>query len=270
MNNNNTLTNLNQSTADLIGSLSSSSSLIASDIVTSLSTDTTNMNTSTTTVPQKKIGKSKKKCWKKPKDKPKRPLSAYNLFFQEQRERILSNEGQEPIPSKDCQARRNHKKSHGKIGFAALARTVASKWKILEAPDRVKYEQQASVEKNRYKMELEKWNEKRRLKSLLEFSNATQKMHMPQPTLPISDNLMMDSNDVTARTLDLFTRNTFGIDSSSMFHPNGHFHALQGGLLPQLGGMHKSLSQNDDIYTSSLNELVSNLDDECLDFLSQI
>ncbi|OEU10181.1 hypothetical protein FRACYDRAFT_155556, partial [Fragilariopsis cylindrus CCMP1102] len=65
-----------------------------------------------------------------PIDMPKRPLSAYNLFFKARREAImLAAEG---------------------VGFANLARTIATEWKILDAQERVPYETIAAVDKERY------------------------------------------------------------------------------------------------------------------------
>ena len=171
---------------------------------------------------------AKKRTWKKPKGKPKRPLSACeffacgtcfislllcpalldfaclshlffaigahlnielptitspnnhhfqlsidNLFFQSERQKLVSqgenSDSQQssftqmpvaaPINSFSISKvlKRPHRKAHGKIGFAALARNVASKWKGLDAPSRVPFNERAAVEKARYRTELETW-----------------------------------------------------------------------------------------------------------------
>jgi hypothetical protein len=112
-------------------------------------------------VTHKAVKASKKRAWKKPKDKPKRPLSAYNLFFQEERNSILA-----ALPSDSQQIddglteeerRRKHRKTHGKIGFADLARSIATKWKNCEPKSRASFEARAESEKQRYKVELAAW-----------------------------------------------------------------------------------------------------------------
>lgn len=112
-------------------------------------------------VSRKAVKASKKRAWKKPKDKPKRPLSAYNLFFQEERNSILAS-----LPSDSQQIddglteeerRRKHRKTHGKIGFADLARSIATKWKNCEPKSRASFEARAESEKQRYKVELAAW-----------------------------------------------------------------------------------------------------------------
>ena len=52
---------------------------------------------------------------------------------------------------------RRHRKAHGKIGFAALARNIASKWKGLDAASLVPLNKQAAVENVRYRKKLEIW-----------------------------------------------------------------------------------------------------------------
>jgi hypothetical protein len=96
--------------------------------------------------------------------KPKRPLSAYNIFFQHEREKIITKDenlsldhvlwkirvSQKPL-------KRRHRKSHGMIGFAELARTIAEKWKNLDNSQKLIYEKRAAIEKDKYRININKW-----------------------------------------------------------------------------------------------------------------
>ena len=113
-----------------------------------------------------------KKTWKKPADKPKRPLSAYNLFFQHEREKIITNNPEVTLETVLYKIRntikpkkRKHRKSHGMIGFAELARTIADKWKTIDEDGRSPYEEKAGEEKAKYKVQLEQWTKMREAKS---------------------------------------------------------------------------------------------------------
>ncbi len=105
-----------------------------------------------------------KKIRRKPKDKPKRPLSAYNIFFKEERARIL-----EEIPEGDGKSdgsgggggstgkgkKKRKKTPHGKIGFENLAKVIGQRWQEL-TPDQVEYyKEKASGDMKRYKDEME-------------------------------------------------------------------------------------------------------------------
>lgn len=108
-----------------------------------------------------KIGQpeaKKKNVRKKHKDKPKRPLSAYNLFFKDERKKIL-----ESIPAKpddnddelDAEGKKRKKPPHGKIGFENLAKIIGQRWQKLE-PDRIEhYKKLAGKDMKRYKEQME-------------------------------------------------------------------------------------------------------------------
>ena len=104
---------------------------------------------------------TKKRSWKKPKDKPKRPLSAYNLFFQSERQKLIAllpdvaNLEEYGLTERERKAK--HRKMHGKIGFAELARNIANKWNNLDDTEKATFEACARTEKEKYQEELDKW-----------------------------------------------------------------------------------------------------------------
>jgi hypothetical protein len=107
--------------------------------------------------------KRRKKKWKKPKDKPNRPLSAYNFFFRSERTLMLGANA--PSDEEERIKKRVHCKTHGKIGFAEMARMIGGKWKALEPEKKKIFEDQAKKEKCRYAEELAIWKEAQQSKS---------------------------------------------------------------------------------------------------------
>jgi hypothetical protein len=90
----------------------------------------------------------RKKRRNKPKDYPKRPLSAYNVFFKETREHILA----------DRKAKGEVKLDH-KLDFQTMAKEIAARWKSLEKGERERVEKLAKKDMLRYREEVKLYEE---------------------------------------------------------------------------------------------------------------
>mmetsp|Transcript_8276 Transcript_8276/g.11802 ORF Transcript_8276/g.11802 Transcript_8276/m.11802 type:complete len:371 (-) Transcript_8276:295-1407(-) len=171
-----------------------------------------------------KSTESKKRTWKKPKDKPKRPLSAYNLFFQHERNLIVTAEtpaGQEPAflaTGEQKKRKRRHRKTHGKISFADLARTIADKWKNTLPEGRSTFEARAAIEKARYLEQLEAWKRNKESSEQTVTSNksdeAVKIRKQPEPIAPCSSLAAMKPKATSLQ--DLFK----GYNAPKMNVPN--------------------------------------------------
>lgn len=89
--------------------------------------------------------------------KPKRPLTAYNCYFKEQRTKILSERHtpQYDVRNSDWKRRKGRSKPHGKIKFQELGKMIGARWAQLTAVERGVYEARAAQDKERYREEME-------------------------------------------------------------------------------------------------------------------
>ena len=111
---------------------------------------------------------AKRPSKKKPKDKPKRPLSAYNFFFKEEREKILRVVLAEDPDKADNDPKSEDyldeatlgrlKKEGGKVSFEEMGKIIGQRWKKID-PDRLgKFSELAAEDTERYKKEMQSYN----------------------------------------------------------------------------------------------------------------
>jgi HMG-box domain len=81
--------------------------------------------------------------------KPRRPLSAYNLYFKDERLRLVGERQGSKTSKKSSSGRRAAKGTAG-VGFAQMARAISATWKQLDPETRAKYDALAAVELQRY------------------------------------------------------------------------------------------------------------------------
>lgn len=179
---------------------------------------------------QKKKRKQRKPpavAWKKPKGMPKRPLSAYNLFFKEQREVMMSARAD---AVKSDVKKRSKKETVG-IGFANLARTIADKWQSLDAPNKAVYIEMASKEKERYNREMLVWRAKQ--KEEKERKAATAALSSPRI---VHDDTRIHPSLLHHNALSNLARQQMNLNnpllrevSASAMMPAAHLHHLRQG-----------------------------------------
>ena len=98
---------------------------------------------------------------KKNGDKPRRPLSAYNYFFREQRVDMLQERDEK---LRVAQADGTKPEDNGEYGFfGTMAKVIAKRWKEI-APEALQgYKKKAEIDSKRYRMEMEDYNKRKSL-----------------------------------------------------------------------------------------------------------
>jgi len=97
-------------------------------------------------------GGKKRKYTRKLENQPKRPLSAYNLFFRAEREKILAQCNDITINIQTTKrGKRAHRKSHGAVNFSDMGKRIAAAWKALDDEGRAPFKAEAAQEMTRYR-----------------------------------------------------------------------------------------------------------------------
>ena len=98
----------------------------------------------------KTVKKRRKSKHHRPKDRPCRPLSAYNLFFRDERVQWL---GEMPLTSPESESKSPRL-------FESMAKEVGKRWKQLDETKKQRYVQMAQIEMKRYREDMENYRKK--------------------------------------------------------------------------------------------------------------
>lgn len=107
------------------------------------------------------MGKPKRK---KDKTKPKRPLSAYNFFFKDERAKMLQALLEE-TKSKNANGETAAAAADGRaltIPFQEMARRVSVEWQVVDDQTKKEYQKLADLDTDRYHREVYEWRMKKR------------------------------------------------------------------------------------------------------------
>lgn len=86
---------------------------------------------------------------RKPKDMPRRPLSAYNIFFKSERAKMIQS-SMASVSSGESPA--------GKLGFDLLAKTIGKRWKSISESDLAICKAESDKDMRRYKSEMQEYH----------------------------------------------------------------------------------------------------------------
>eukprot|EP00522_Entomoneis_paludosa_P009822 CAMPEP_0172454508 /NCGR_PEP_ID=MMETSP1065-20121228/11475_1 /TAXON_ID=265537 /ORGANISM="Amphiprora paludosa, Strain CCMP125" /LENGTH=459 /DNA_ID=CAMNT_0013206849 /DNA_START=39 /DNA_END=1418 /DNA_ORIENTATION=+ len=110
--------------------------------------------------------------------RPKRPLSAYNLFFQQERQKMVQakkNAADLANLSGSSRPKKNKGGVSGRIIFANMARTIASKWNNIDPATKQHFETLASQDKARQQKDLQEWKRVTKVEGQKQRGNKTTK-----------------------------------------------------------------------------------------------
>jgi len=143
--------------------------------------------------------------------RPKRPMTAYNFFFKEERTRMLGDEQDSDLfvgtidsppvntVGENYLLRRQRKRRpHRKISFEELARSISQKWKNIDPERLKKYQTLAQQDKDRYNREKEKYFRNNPERELEKNSTRPSTVKKPRATKTCargSDGKCEDNND---------------------------------------------------------------------------
>jgi hypothetical protein len=197
--------------------------------------------TTPVSVPSNKIPPTAKKSekslkWKKPKDKPKRPLSARNIFFARKRQDMIQRGTLQTASSSDSDS---------------IA--VAAKWTSLSPSTRFQYVVQAEIEQGRYEKELQNWEhlqvDRKRRQDHLDIRNNLS-AHKSITRLPAPRNYS-PTKFLVYRDMAMLPRNSFRRRSLNLMLPS-------------------NLESKGVAAPDRINNLAAQLDGESFDFLSSL
>ena len=191
---------------------------------------------------------------KKAKNMPSRPLSAYNLFFRSERERIreVIQEGNPPKDYTD-NVKEAMKRVKGKTSaaeFQATASTIAKRWKELPQEERTKYEKLAENEMEKYKEKKFEYH-----RTLVRECAAAAKKTAQEEAVPSSNQAQLDLGEQKAAAakpqetdfsaLAFSPNSATSMSLSRMLHAGQRARAAGMGSLPGLARLSPSLLQGD-------------------------